>query len=107
MQSLSFTKATHYEVPSAFLAFAPRNFGAGVSFFSLWLNFTALALATASCLKSGRYPFFAVEPTTLRYSFLLGVDAEKEDCCVDFAGLFWRFESLVVMEILKHVSILR
>ena len=88
-----------YEDPAAsslaFLAFTPLSFGAGLSFFSLWLALTALALATAGARKSERYPFFAVELTTFLYSFLLGVEAEKEEVVVERAG-WWVREAILV-----------
>ena len=83
----------------AFLAFEPLSFFSGASFFSRWLSLTALALATAAALRSDLYPFFAVELTTLLYSFLLGVDPAKDDWWVDLAGLWAFLEVFVVIEI--------
>lgn len=72
---------------AAFRAFAPLSFGAGVSFFSLWLSLIALARATASLRRSGLYPFLVVLLTTLRYTFRLPVDEENDVELLARAGL--------------------
>jgi len=51
---------------SAFFAFAPLNFAFGASFFFRWLSRMWLARETATLRRSGRYPRFAVLPTTDR-----------------------------------------
>ena len=52
---------------SAFLALDPRSFGLGSSFLLLCDSLRALARATASCLRSARYPCLAVYCTIPLY----------------------------------------
>lgn len=75
-----------YSSAAAFLALGPLGFLSTVFLSLFWLLFTALALATASFLKSGRYPFEAVFATTPRYVLRWLVLGPKEVTSVEIFG---------------------
>lgn len=89
------TQPLYSAASAAFLA-RPLNLGTFASFFGFWLNLIALALATASYLKSALYPLFAVPETMLLYTFGPEVLAPKVVTCWLEAGLLILEADLVV-----------